>query len=161
MDACQWTWYSQILWHHLSSSMDIVPVSMLLHFSGEVRSFGCQLVFLGLDVCGISLLHELQYRVLDTNHIYQTGTSSRQLLCASSLYCLRQSGWSPCLCHFRPHGFPCCVPPKSRISSCSPQVSCMSGTPDQVSDDKVPSPCLHVTSPAQPSASDLQWHSHN
>jgi hypothetical protein len=99
--------------------------------------------------------------VLDTNHINQTGTSSRPLLCASSLYCLRQSGWPPCLCHFRPHGFPCCVPPRSRISSRSPQVSCMAGTPDQVSDDKVPIPRLHVTSPAQPSASGLQWHSHN
>jgi hypothetical protein len=43
-------------------------------------------------------------------------------------------------------------PPRSCISCCSPQVSCVWGTPDQISDDEVPIPCLHVTSPSQPSA---------
>jgi hypothetical protein len=42
--------------------------------------------------------------------------------------------------------------PRSRISCCSPQVSCMSGAPDQGSDDEVPIPRLHVTSPLRPSA---------
>jgi hypothetical protein len=38
-------------------------------------------------------------------------------------------------------------PPRYRISCLSPQVSCVSGTPDHISDDKVPIPRLHVTSP--------------
>jgi hypothetical protein len=43
-------------------------------------------------------------------------------------------------------------PRKSRISYCSPQVSCVSGPPDQISDDEVPIPPLNVTSPTQLSA---------
>jgi hypothetical protein len=42
--------------------------------------------------------------------------------------------------------------PRSRISCCSPQAPCVSGAPNQVSDDEVPIPCLHVTSPLRPSA---------
>jgi hypothetical protein len=41
---------------------------------------------------------------------------------------------------------------RSRISCCSPQVSCVSGAPDQVRDDEVPIPRLHVTSPLRPFA---------
>jgi hypothetical protein len=36
--------------------------------------------------------------------------------------------------------------PRSRVSCCSPLVPCVSGAHDQVSDDEVPIPCLHVTS---------------
>jgi hypothetical protein len=43
-------------------------------------------------------------------------------------------------------------PPRSRSFCCSLQVSCVSGTPDQISNDKVPIPRLHDTFPPQPSA---------
>jgi hypothetical protein len=43
-------------------------------------------------------------------------------------------------------------PRKSCKSYYSPQVSCVSGPPDQISDDEVPVPPLNVTSPPQPSA---------
>jgi hypothetical protein len=42
--------------------------------------------------------------------------------------------------------------PRSCISCCSPQVSCVSGAPNQVSDDGVPIPRLHVSAPPRPSA---------
>jgi hypothetical protein len=39
------------------------------------------------------------------------------------------------------------------VTSCwSPQVPCVSGAPDQVSDDKIPIPCLQVSPPPRPSA---------
>jgi hypothetical protein len=38
----------------------------------------------------------------------------------------------------------------SRASCRSPQVLCVSGAPDQVSDSEVPIPCLHVDSPPLP-----------
>jgi hypothetical protein len=44
------------------------------------------------------------------------------------------------------------LPPRSRISCCSPQVSCVSGAPDQINHDEIPIPRLHVTFPPQPSA---------
>jgi hypothetical protein len=42
--------------------------------------------------------------------------------------------------------------PRSRLSCFSPQVPCVSGAPDHVSDDEVPIPCLHVTLPPRPAA---------
>jgi hypothetical protein len=42
--------------------------------------------------------------------------------------------------------------PGSRISCCSPQMSCVSGAPDQVSDDEIPIPRLRVTAPPGASA---------
>jgi hypothetical protein len=42
--------------------------------------------------------------------------------------------------------------PRLRIPCCNPQVSCVSGAPDQVSDDEVPIPLLLATSPPRPFA---------
>jgi hypothetical protein len=46
------------------------------------------------------------------------------------------------------------LPPRSRISCCSPQESYVPGNPSQISDDQVPIPRLHVTSSPQLSAHD-------
>jgi hypothetical protein len=64
------------------------------------------------------------------------------------------SSWSTCVCHFRLPRFPSYVPPAAqvRLACCSPQVSSVSGTPDQISDGEVPIPLLRATSPPQPSA---------
>jgi hypothetical protein len=43
-------------------------------------------------------------------------------------------------------------PPRYRSFCCSPQVSCVSGTPKQISDDEVRIPRLHATFLPQPSA---------
>jgi hypothetical protein len=70
-------------------------------------------------------------------------------------YYLRQYGWSTCFCSFRLLGPPVESPqplPESRISCCSPQMSCVSRSPDQVSDDEIPIPRLCVTAPPGPSA---------
>jgi hypothetical protein len=37
-------------------------------------------------------------------------------------YCLRQSGWSTCVCHFRPPGFPAYVPPRRLVGPVFPVV---------------------------------------
>jgi hypothetical protein len=42
--------------------------------------------------------------------------------------------------------------PWPSICCCSPQVSRVSGAPDQVSDDEFPIPCQHVIAPPRPSA---------
>jgi hypothetical protein len=44
------------------------------------------------------------------------------------------------------------APPRSRSFCCSPQVSCVSGAPGQISDDEVRIPRLYGTFPPQPSA---------
>jgi hypothetical protein len=62
----------------------------------------------------------------------------------------RQSGWSICAVTSVLLGSPVMSPqppPRSSIPCCSPQVSCVSGTPGQISDDEVPIPRLHVTFP--------------
>jgi hypothetical protein len=43
-------------------------------------------------------------------------------------------------------------PPRSCSFCCCPQVSCVSGTPGQISDDEIRIPRLHGTFPPQPSA---------
>jgi hypothetical protein len=50
-------------------------------------------------------------------------------------------------------GLPGCAPPPatSYVLRCPPQVPCVSGAPDQVSDDEAPISCLHFTSPPRPS----------
>jgi hypothetical protein len=50
---------------------------------------------------------------------------------------LHIDGRSTCLYHFRPPGFPRCVRTGPAASCCSPQVPCVSGAPDQGSDDEV------------------------
>jgi hypothetical protein len=65
---------------------------------------------------------------------------------------LTQYGWSTWFCHLGPPDVSPRLPPRSRVSCCSPQDLCVSGAPEQVSDDEVHIPCLHVTSPPRPSA---------
>jgi hypothetical protein len=81
-------------------------------------------------------------------------TPSRPPAHACPIPCTTEHGRSTCLCHFRPPGPSRCVtqlvspmPRSMSRVSCSPQVPCVPGAPDQVTNDEVPIPCMSPPPP--------------